>query len=75
MLLGNSKSDPRRFVRLMSIKDFQKESPAASGFTLSHGKELRPAFQPPGSLLVRRFGRHRPYPGIPALSRETSAAT
>lgn len=75
MFLGNGKSDARRLVRLVSVEDLKKKGPAAAVFTITHGKKLRPAFQPPDSFFGFRFGRHRPFiPGIPALSRETSAA-
>jgi hypothetical protein len=76
MLLCHCESDARRLVRLVSIKDLQKEGPAAAAFAFAHGKELRPAFKPPDSLVDVLLVRHRPvFSGIPALGRETSAAT
>jgi hypothetical protein len=75
MFLGDGKSDARRLVRLMPVEDLEKEGPAAATFASTHGKKLRPAFQPPDSLVAFSFRRHRPIiPGISALSRETSAA-
>ncbi|OBZ96800.1 hypothetical protein ADU59_03440 [Pararhizobium polonicum] len=49
MLLGDGETDAWRGVRLVAIKNFEKEQRTFPLLSLANGKKLRPAFQPPGS--------------------------
>ena len=77
MFLGNGKSDARLSLGVLAIQRLDQEEISPALLALPNSKKLRPAFQPPGSL-VWSIILHSPaiwYRALPALGRKTLAAT
>ncbi|CCF17781.1 protein of unknown function [Pseudorhizobium banfieldiae] len=76
VLFGHREAGPGWRIRLVPVKDLQKEGAAPAALALAHGKKLRPAFQPPDSRFRFLLGRHCPVVGhVRPLGRETLATT
>jgi hypothetical protein len=77
MLLCNGESDAGVGIGVLAIECLDQEEAAPALFSLPNSKKLRPAFQPPDSL-VWSFILHSPaisVRAVPALGRKTLAAT